>query len=134
MKNLIKLLTLYPFSSICILLIWILCFCTTPETPLDKVPFVDKWTHVTMYGGTCSVMWIETLRHFKSNISIRNILLYVWFAPVVMSGIIELLQAYCTGGRRSGDWYDFLANAIGATLGLFLGWMIYKYKYKHDDN
>lgn len=35
-----------------------------------------------------------------------------------MSGAIELLQAYCTGGRRSGDLADLVANAIGVSLAL----------------
>ena len=39
----------------------------------------------------------------------------------MMSGVIELLQAYCTGGRRSGEWLDFAANATGATLALVIG-------------
>lgn len=134
MSKTIKLLMLYPFSSVCIILIWILCFCTTPRTPLDNVPFIDKWTHIIMYGGTCSVMWIETLRHSRSEIDMKRMLLYVWLCPVLMSGLIELLQAYCTGGRRSGDWMDFLANGLGATLGFVFGMLIYKYKYKHDDN
>lgn len=47
----------------------------------------------------------------------------------MMSGLIELLQAYCTGGRRSGDWLDFLANATGATLGCLLGYLVYRVKY-----
>ena len=38
-----------------------------------------------------------------------------------MSGLIEILQEYCTGGRRSGDWLDFAANSIGATLGALAG-------------
>lgn len=40
---------------------------------------------------------------------------------VVMSGTIEILQANCTGGRRSGDWMDFAANSLGATLGAVVG-------------
>lgn len=38
-----------------------------------------------------------------------------------MSVVIEILQEYCTGGRRSGDWLDFAANAIGVTLGNVIG-------------
>jgi VanZ family protein len=35
---------------------------------------------------------------------------------MLMGGVIEILQAYCTGGRRSGDWIDFLADAVGVLL------------------
>jgi hypothetical protein len=47
-----------------------------------------------------------------------------------MSGLIELAQAYCTGGRRSGEWLDFLANSTGATLMLGVGtlWVWFRAK------
>ena len=90
---------------------------------------MDKWTHIVMYAGTCSVIWFEHLRRYRSSASPRRLLLWAWLAPVMMSGLIELLQAYCTGGRRSGDWLDFLANATGATLGYLLGYLVYRVKY-----
>ncbi len=116
----------YPFTVLCICIIWFLCFCTMPKTPLDDVRFIDKWVHICMYAGTCGVMWIEYLRcHKKANI--RRLLVFAWFFPVVMSGVIELLQAYCTGGRRSGDWLDFAANSTGATLAFILGILLARY-------
>lgn len=100
-----------------------------PKTPLDHVRFIDKWVHICMYAGTCGVMWIEYMRcHKKANI--RRLLMFAWFLPVVMSGIIELLQAYCTGGRRSGDWLDFAANSTGATLAFILGILLARYLAK----
>lgn len=127
MNKRFKLLSAYPLSTVCILLIWILCFCTPPHTPLDNVPLMDKWTHIAMYCGTCTVMWIETLRSRRTFPGIRRMLLYVWLCPVLMSGLIEILQANCTGGRRSGDWLDFFANSIGATLGFLLGCALLKW-------
>lgn len=38
-----------------------------------------------------------------------------------MGGLIELLQAYCTGGRRSGEWLDLLADVVGAVLAMIIG-------------
>lgn len=38
-----------------------------------------------------------------------------------MSGLVELAQAYLTGGTRSGDWRDFVANAIGVLLAVPIG-------------
>ena len=126
MKKTFDLLSAYPLSAICVAAIWILCFCTPPRTPLDDVPLMDKWTHLVMYGGTCSVMWAETLRSRRPFPGMRRMLVYVWLCPVLMSGLIEILQAYCTGGRRSGDWLDFLANGIGATLGFAVGCMAFR--------
>ena len=86
----------YPLSCLCVAAIWVLCFCTPPHTPLDQVAFMDKWTHLVMYGGTCSVMWIEYLRCHRRP-SLKRLFVFDWLAPVLMSGVIELLQAYCTG-------------------------------------
>lgn len=126
MKKPFDLLSAYPLSAICVAAIWVLCFCTPPRTPLDDVPLMDKWTHLVMYGGTCSVMWAETLRSRRPFPGMRRMLVYVWLCPVLMSGLIEILQAYCTGGRRSGDWLDFLANGIGATLGFAVGCIAFR--------
>ena len=125
-----KIVSRYPISSFCVALIWVLCFCTPPQTPLDDVPFMDKWTHIVMYGGTCSMIWIETLRGQRPFPGMYRMLAYSWLCPILMSGLIELLQAYCTGGRRSGDWMDFLANSVGATLALALGYGLYRWKGK----
>lgn len=126
MKKPFDLLSVYPMSAICVAAIWVLCFCTPPRTPLDDVPLMDKWTHLVMYGGTCSVMWAETLRSRRPFPGMRRMLVYVWLCPVLMSGLVEILQAYCTGGRRSGDWLDFLANGIGATMGFVVGCVAFR--------
>lgn len=117
----------YPFSCLFLALIWILCFCTPPHTPLDNVAFIDKWTHIAMYGGTCSAIWIEYLRGHK-DISKSRLFVWAWLAPVLMSGLIEILQATCTGGRRSGDWLDFAANTAGATLAAVIGILLVKWR------
>src|SRR5574344_1874819 len=107
-----QIVTKYPFSIICILVIWYLSFFTPPQTELDNVPFIDKWTHLVMYGGTCSVIWIEYWRS-HSVVNKWKLAVWAWAAPIIMSGCIELLQEYCTNGRRDGDWADLLANSIG---------------------
>ena len=41
-----------------------------------------------------------------------------------MGGLIELAQAYCTGGNRSGDWMDWIANSIGVMIGTAIGSLV----------
>ena len=120
-----QIVTKYPFSIICILVIWYLSFFTPPQTELDNVPFIDKWTHLVMYGGTCSVMWIEYWRSHPV-VNKWKLAVWAWAAPIVMSGCIELLQEYCTNGRRDGDWADLLANSIGVSLAAVAGILLVK--------
>jgi hypothetical protein len=47
-----------------------------------------------------------------------------------MSGLLELLQAYCTGGHRNGDWLDFAANSLGVLLGAVFGLLLYHLWFK----
>lgn len=124
-----RLIRTYPVSCLLLTAIWVLCFCTPPHTPLDNVAFIDKWTHIVMYASTCAAIWIEYLRAHKT-LSRRRLFVWAWLAPVLMSGLIELLQAYCTGGRRSGDWLDFAANTAGATLAAVIGILVVKRRAK----
>ncbi|MGN1264035.1 MAG: VanZ family protein [Prevotella sp.] len=125
LHQLVRKVRRYPLSVALFLVIWYLSFFTPPKTELDDVAFIDKWVHIIMYGGTCGVLWIEYLRSHAA-IDHRRIAVWAWLSPVVMSGIIELLQEYCTDGRRSGDWMDFAANATGVTLAMIIGYVIRK--------
>lgn len=121
MKLLLQKVRKYPFSSLCIALIWVLSLAPWfPETPLDNVAYIDKWTHFVMYGGTCAVIWLEYLRQHTAY-SARRLFVWAWLAPTLMGGVLELLQTYCTFGHRNGDPLDFLANTTGVTLGSLLG-------------
>lgn len=131
MKFCLHFIRKYPFSCVCIALIWILSLMPFfPETPLNEVEFVDKWVHVIMYGGTFTVLWIEYLvKHRKADF--EKLFFWAWLMPIIMSGIIELIQEYCTGGCRSGDWLDLGANATGVTLAVVLGLLMLLIRPKH---
>lgn len=119
----------YPLSIVCFAAVWYLSFFTPPETQLSDVPFIDKWTHLVMYGGTCSVLWTEYLRSHRRPDG-RKLWLWAWLAPVLMSGLIEVLQEHCTNHRRSGDWLDFAANTLGVSLAALIGWLEYRYYWR----
>ena len=123
-----KYLKRYPLSLMCIVLIWYLCiWFLPPETPLSDVAFIDKWTHFVMYGGTRSVIWYEYLRSHRRADALR-LFLFAWLAPVLMSGLIELIQAYCTT-NRAGEWLDFAANTTGCVIGAMVGLVMCKWVF-----
>jgi VanZ family protein len=119
MNNLFHSVTKYPFSSLCVLIIWTLCFIPIPETPLDNISMIDKWTHIVMYGGTCGVIWLEYIAKHKK-INWKKIIILTLLAPTLMGGLIEILQKYYTGGMRSGEWLDFTADTIGIGLAFII--------------
>ncbi|MBR1548154.1 MAG: VanZ family protein [Prevotella sp.] len=117
----------YPLSLVCLLLLFLLSFVPLFEdTPLNDINFIDKWTHFVMYGGTTSVVWWEYLRS-HSRIDYRRLLTVTIVAMVVLGGVIELLQAYCTT-TRSGEWADFLADVVGVLLGNGIGLILKQQK------
>ena len=123
----------YPLSTLCIILIWVLSLAPFfPETPLDNVAFIDKYTHFVMYGGTCSVMWWEHLRQCKKNARRVNLQAFggwTLVSLIALGGLMELLQAYATT-TRSGEWLDFWADSIGVLLGTLVGLLLYRLCFK----
>lgn len=119
MKRIVR---FYPFTAVCCLLIWYLCFFYgAPQTPLDDVPFIDKWTHAAMYLGTMGVFWIEYGRASRKGMPLKpsqRLALGLW-GPILMGGLIEVMQATLTGGRRSGEWMDFVADTLGVLIAFF---------------
>ena len=63
---LVKKIRNYPLSSLLIVAIWVVCLIPVPETPLNDVNLIDKWTHFVMYGTLTSVIWFEYIRKHKT--------------------------------------------------------------------
>ncbi len=121
----------YPLSLLCIALIWFLSLTPFfPETPFDNVQFIDKWTHLVMYGGTCGVIWWEYLRHHQQ-LNKRKLLLWPLLGMIALGGVMELLQAYCTT-TRSGEWLDFYADTVGVLLGNGVGLLMNVLHFKRQ--
>ncbi len=110
----------YTLSFICMVVIWILCLVPIPETPLSQINMVDKWTHIVMFGGWCTVLWLEYGLHHQV-INMKRTIPYAIIFPILMGGLIEIVQQTCTGGNRSGDFIDFIADAIGVAMGAAIG-------------
>ena len=116
----------YPLSLLLTVAIWVLCLIPVPETPLSDVTMIDKWTHIAFYLVLSLTIGVEDWRARRVGRLVRlspqagvwhHRLLIIFILPACMGGLIELVQAYCTNGMRSGEWMDFLADAIGSALG-----------------
>lgn len=128
----------YPLTILLALVIWVVCLIPVPETPLNEISFIDKWTHFAMYAVLTLVLLYEHRRackshrpciivpkadgvsnkaaapagHKKSNSSSAWLLLL----PISQGCLIELAQAYLTT-CRSGEWFDALCNTLGVLIG-----------------
>ncbi len=96
---------------------------TTPPKFL-LFPHSDKLIHFVLYFVMCVLICAENRRNAFWN----------YFAAVIFAvfygGAIELIQENLT--CRTGDWYDFLADAVGALVGVLIYiltkklWKIYR--------
>ena len=116
----------YPFSIAIIVTVIYLSFFKPPS--MEKFPLfegIDKVVHFCMYGGISGMLWLEfLLNHRKGEAVSWHAWIGAILCPIVMSGIIELLQEYCTT-YRGGDWFDFLANTCGVfTATLFVHFVL----------
>ena len=140
----------YPLTILLALAIWVVCLIPVPETPLNEISFIDKWTHFVMYAVLTLVLLYEHRRasgsssaktgymndmadcmgtkaegtaagNKKSNSSSAWLLLL----PISQGCLVELAQAYLTT-CRSGDWFDALCNTLGVLIGAGIGKLIIK--------
>ena len=107
----------YPFTLTASIAITVLSLIPVPEEPpLADVPLIDKWVHFVMYAALSLAMWFDHAVLNKRNTS-RTFLLLAFIYPPLLGGLMELAQAYLTT-CRSGDIIDFVANTIGAFIGV----------------
>jgi VanZ family protein len=128
MQNIFQIIRKYPISTLLIIGIWVICLIPIPETPLSNVTFIDKYTHIILYLALSLIIAFEFLRtrgygkddpqRYSNTMSRLSVVAFI--LPILMGGIIELVQKYCTNGVRSGDWIDFFADAFGVILAFVL--------------
>lgn len=112
-----KCLKLYFLTVIVTICILILSLFPVPEMPeLEDVPLIDKWVHFVMYGGFLIALWADWVRNGKRPRFLESFLSLVW--GCILGGLIEIIQPYV---GRSGDVWDFVADAIGCVLGFLIG-------------
>lgn len=107
-----------------ILTVIYLSFFKPPTTELNRIPNVDKIVHICMYLGMSGMLWLEFLRaHRRNDSPLWHAWVGAFVCPVLFSGMVELLQEYCTT-YRGGDWLDFVANTTGAFIASMIGYFV----------
>nr|WP_303227895.1 VanZ family protein [Bacteroides intestinalis] len=114
----------YPVSLLIILTVIYLSFFKPPTTELSRIPNIDKIVHICMYLGMSGMLWLEFLRaHRRNDSPLWHAWVGAFVCPVLFSGMVELLQEYCTT-YRGGDWLDFVANTTGAFIASMIGYFV----------
>ena len=78
-----------------------------------------------MYFGMSGMLWLEFLRAHRRDRTLCGTHVGAFVCPVLFSGAVELLQAFCTT-YRGGDWLDFAANTTGAVLASLVACFVLK--------
>jgi VanZ family protein len=108
------------------LLIFILCLLPQKEIPEVNVPFIDKWTHLVLFGGF-SFLWLAArpVRGLKWPITL-------FFIASAIGAIIEGLQGLLVSLGRSMELMDWYADTVGGFLGICLFGVIRHFVVKNS--
>ncbi|WP_268848769.1 VanZ family protein [Flavobacterium aestivum] len=93
------------------------CLVESSEIPTIDIPNLDKCIH-TFFHFVFTLVWFLYLRKQLQYSNVIRPLFYSFLFSLIFGIIIEFLQQLCTT-TRSADFFDFIANAIGALLALF---------------
>lgn len=130
MKRMLSLLRRFPMVIAMTIFILVVSLIPIPETPLSSITLIDKWTHIGLYAILGMVVAPEYF-HNQKPVTPKGMFLGVWLLPSLLGGAIELLQAYCTNGNRSGEWLDFVADMVGCTIALIIGTLLVRFLSRH---
>lgn len=101
-------------AIIAFIIFYLSCLIPVDDTPeLDFFIPADKIVHFLMYFGLAGIASFNYIYIKQGKIIILKLVLFAILIPVIYGGLIELIQAEYYP-ERSGDWYDFLADALGA--------------------
>lgn len=95
------------------LLITILSLITIKTPLIETEDGKDKWVHFTFYFGFV-FFWSLTFK----KISLKKVAVVFWFS-VLYGAFLEWCQHTFTTTRKA-DFYDIIANSVGALLAFIL--------------
>lgn len=110
---------IWPPLIIAAIIFYLCCLITpsdVPDIPWDFFIPLDKVEHFLMYMGLAGVASFNYVYRTKGNIIILRMIVFAVVLPILYGGLIEILQANFF--NRTGDIYDFMANALGAVCSI----------------
>lgn len=119
----------YPLSILVTALVFYLSLFNPADLNLEDISFSDKLVHAIMYTGVSFVFWYELLFN-TSQPSFSKILLLPILLPILIGGVLEILQEHLTE-CRSGEWSDFAADVTGTLAGILIGTYIIRPFIQH---
>ena len=129
MNKAFSLLRKFPMAIAMTIFILVVSLIPIPETPLSGITLIDKWTHIGLYTVLGMIVAHEYFHNHKP-VTPKRYVSWCMVTTIALGGGIELLQAYCTNGNRSGEWLDFIADIIGCTIALAIGTLLVRFLSK----
>lgn len=106
----------WPPTIIAAIIFYLCCLIPPKDIPEVNIDFfipTDKIVHFLMFFGLAGVASFNYIYDKKGHIIILKLILFAVLIPIIYGGLIEIIQAEFVQGR-SGEWCDFLADALGA--------------------
>ncbi len=106
----------WPPAIAAVIIFYLCCLITPSDMPdVDFHFFIptDKVVHFLMFFGLALVASVNYIYYKKGHVIILKLIAFAVGIPILYGGAIEILQAEFFY-PRTGDWYDFLADALGA--------------------
>ena len=123
MNKLIRIFNQYWKTIFWAVIIIFLSTLPVPKIPgarLFDIPHFDKFVHFSLYA-TLSTLWlIDYFKNTNNPYAFRVVLIVM--NSILYGGIMEVVQKVVVQ-KRSGDFFDFLAN----TIGVFTAFLLFRY-------
>lgn len=115
-----------PPILVAAVIFYLSCLKTLDDMPDISWPYMDKVVHFLMYFGLSAVASFGYIYGEKGRVIILKLIIFAFALPILYGGLIEIIQEKYFEGR-TGDWFDFLADALGSLTVLPLA-LIYRRK------
>ncbi|NLC49204.1 MAG: VanZ family protein [Bacteroidales bacterium] len=109
-------------ALVALVIFYVTCIVNVDSIPVPKkVLHYDKLAHFLMFFTLSAAIYFDYYWLHKRKPNKYRLLFFGLIIPVIYGGLIEIVQEHFFS--RSGDWYDFYADALGsltATVILFI--------------